>query len=107
MIWPDFAKRGGVIPVMVLEEGTNQPLMLAYIDEAGLRETVATKEAVYFSTSRQARWKKGETSGHTQSVCRILIDCDLDSLVFYVKQVGAACHTGEQSCFFREIPLGD
>lgn len=105
IIWPDFAKRGGVIPVMVLEEETNQPLMLAYIDDAGLRETIATKEAVYFSTSRQKRWKKGEASGNVQEVCCILIDCDLDALVFYVKQIGVACHTGERSCFFREVPL--
>jgi len=103
ILLPNFEKRGGLIPVMVMENVFNAPLMLAYTDQTCFLETIKTGEAVYFSTSRNGRWKKGETSGHIQRVRRVLIDCDGDALIYYVDQTGPACHTNAKSCFFRTI----
>jgi phosphoribosyl-AMP cyclohydrolase len=97
---PNFEKRGGLVTVVV-QRNTGQVLMVAYTDEAGYLETLATGEAVYYSTSRKERWKKGETSGNTQKVVAIMVDCDGDALVYVVEQTGGACHTGAESCFFR------
>jgi phosphoribosyl-AMP cyclohydrolase len=101
--WPNFAKRGGVIVAIAQEKGTGAVLMQGYVDEAAYRETLETGEAVYYSTSRQRRWKKGETSGDVQVVHRVLLDCDGDSVIYEVEQKGrGACHTGARSCFYRD-----
>lgn len=77
-------------------------LMVANTDEAGYKETIESGEAVYFSTSRNKRWKKGEESGAVQKVKEILIDCDADAIIYIVEQMGkGACHTGNRSCFYR------
>ena len=77
--------------------------MLAYLTEESLNKTIETKVATYYSRSRQALWVKGETSGHYQYVKDIRIDCDEDTILLLVEQVGAACHTGHYSCFYRNI----
>ncbi len=101
---PNFAKRGGFVPIVVQDNASKDVLMLAYTDKECFLETIETGEAVYYSTSRNKRWKKGETSGAIQKVRHILIDCDGDALVYRVDQAGTgACHTGAWSCFFRTI----
>ena len=100
---PDFEKRGGIIPVIVQEQGTDKVLMLAYSRNEEYLETLQSKEVVLFSTSRQRRWKKGEEkSGNILQVREILLDCDRDALIYVVVQTkpeAGACHTGAQSCF--------
>ncbi len=104
IIQPNFAKRGGVIPVIVQDVNSRDILMLAYTNEKCFMETIKTGDAIYFSTSRKCRWKKGETTGNTQKVRRILVDCDGDALIYFVEQNGSgACHTHAYSCFFRTI----
>ena len=103
MIWPDFEKGNGLVPVIVQEEETNQVLMLAYMNEESLKRTLQTKRATYWSRSRNELWIKGETSGHYQYVKSIYIDCDEDTILLKVKQIGAACHTGHKSCFYRKL----
>jgi phosphoribosyl-AMP cyclohydrolase len=99
----DFAKGGGLLPVVVQDVKSGEVLMLAYMNEAALTETIRTGRACYFSRSRQCLWRKGETSGHVQHVRDIRIDCDADALLLRVEQVGgAACHEGYESCFFRQ-----
>lgn len=99
---PNFAKRGGLVVVVVQDATTKEILMVAYTDEAGFLETLKTGEAVYYSTSRKERWKKGETSGNIQIVRDVLIDCDGDALIYVVDQMGGgACHTGARTCFYR------
>ena len=101
---PNFEKRAGIIPVIVQDVFFKDVLMLVYTNEECFLETLKTGEAVYYSTSRQKRWKKGEESGNTQRVRKILIDCDGDALIYLVEQNGeGACHTGAVSCFFRTI----
>ncbi len=80
-------------------------LMMAWMNAETLAETLSTRQMVYWSRSRNQRWRKGETSGHTQLVVSAAIDCDGDALLFQVRQTGAACHTGERSCFYRELRL--
>ena len=100
-------ERKGLVTVVVQEYLTKEILMVAYTDEAGYRETLSTAKAVYFSTSRNERWKKGETSGDGQEVMRILVDCDGDALVYQVSQQGVgACHTRARSCFYRSAVGG-
>ena len=94
----------GLIPAIVQEESTGQVLMLAYMNRESLGRTLETGRTWFFSRSRQDLWPKGETSGHIQKVKKILFDCDADALLVQVEQVGAACHTGEKSCFYREAP---
>ncbi len=96
----DFEKQGGMVPVIVQEVGTNEVLMLAYMNEEAYSLTMQTKYAHYFSRSKQRIWKKGESSGHTQKVIDVMIDCDNDTLLLKVEQEGVACHTGRKSCFF-------
>jgi phosphoribosyl-AMP cyclohydrolase len=104
--FPDFAKRSGLVTVVVQDFQTNEVLMVAFTDEAGFKESCTTKKGVYYSTSRKERWMKGETSGDTQDIVEILIDCDGDALVYKVKQNGkGACHTGNRTCFYRPIDL--
>jgi phosphoribosyl-AMP cyclohydrolase len=93
----------GLIPVVAQDNTTKDILMVAYASEEALELTKKTGYAHYFSRSRQKLWKKGEESGHTQRVVRILVDCDGDTLVYQVEQIGAACHTGYRSCFFRTL----
>lgn len=99
----DFAKQGGLIPVIVTDYQTDQVLMLAYMNEESYRLTLETKQMHYWSRSRNELWHKGATSGHYQEVKSIKTDCDYDTLLIAVEQIGAACHTGEYSCFFYEI----
>ena len=100
---PDFDKRGGFIPVIAQDAETGQILMLAYMNREAWGHTLATGRATYWSTERHELWVKGETSGHVQRVREILIDCDADAIVLKVEQVGAACHKGYRSCFFRRV----
>jgi phosphoribosyl-AMP cyclohydrolase len=93
----------GLIPVIVQDETSRQVLMMAYANDEAVHLTQETGYAHYYSRSRRKLWKKGEESGHFQKVKRILADCDEDSLIYEVEQVGAACHTGHLSCFFRTL----
>jgi phosphoribosyl-ATP pyrophosphohydrolase/phosphoribosyl-AMP cyclohydrolase len=93
----------GLVPVVAQDYLSNEVLMVAYMNEEAYKKTLETKKAHYFSRSRNELWFKGETSGHVQHVKSILVDCDSDTLVIKIKQEGAACHTGEFSCFYREI----
>jgi phosphoribosyl-AMP cyclohydrolase len=93
----------GLIPVVAQDAETKDILMVAYANEEAVELTRTTGYAHYFSRSRQKLWKKGEESGHTQRVVRILTDCDEDTLIYQVEQHGAACHTGYRSCFYRTI----
>lgn len=103
MIKVDFAKGNGLVPVIVQEASTKDVLMLAYMNEESLNKTLETGIATYYSRSRQGLWVKGETSGHYQYVKEIKIDCDEDTILLIVDQVGAACHTGAHSCFYRDL----
>jgi len=103
-VQPDFAKGGGLLPVIVQDVETNSVLMLAYMNEEAWKKTLETGKAHYWSRSRKKIWLKGETSGHIQDVVEILIDCDEDTILLKVHQRGgAACHTGYRSCFYRKI----
>ena len=93
----------GLIPVIVQHYKTQEILMLAYMNEESFYETIKTGKMTYFSRSRQKLWVKGETSGHFQYVKSLTIDCDLDTLLAKVDQIGAACHTGSRSCFFKPL----
>lgn len=94
----------GLIPAVVQDFRTNEVLMLAYMNEESLEKTLAEGKACYYSRSRQKLWVKGETSGHYQLVKDILVDCDADTLLLKVEQIeGTACHTGERTCFHREL----
>jgi phosphoribosyl-ATP pyrophosphohydrolase/phosphoribosyl-AMP cyclohydrolase len=106
MVTIDFEKNGGLVPVVVQDVDTNEVLMLAYMNEEALKLTQKTGYAHYFSRSRNKIWKKGESSGHTQEVKEILVDCDNDTILLKVKQNGVACHTGRKSCFFTKLDSG-
>ena len=102
----DFPKGGGLVTAIAQDDATGDILMVAYMNEAAFRKTVEIGEVVYFSRSRQELWHKGESSGNTQRVKSLSIDCDGDAVLLRVEQRGnAACHTGKRSCFFRR--LGD
>ena len=104
MVQLDFEKCGGLIPAIAQDWKTNEVLMLAYINEESWQETLKTGRATYWSRSRKKLWKKGEESGNVQLVKEILIDCDEDTVIFKVDQIGgAACHEGYHSCFFRKL----
>jgi phosphoribosyl-AMP cyclohydrolase len=99
---PDFAKRGGLITAIAQDHATGEILMVAYMNEAAFRATLERGEAVYWSTSRNELWHKGESSGNTQALKSLRVDCDGDAVVLQVEQKGgAACHTGRRSCFYR------
>ena len=89
----------GLVPAIAQQYDSSEVLMMAWMDEAALRETMASGRAVYFSRSRGERWAKGDTSGHIQHVREIAVDCDGDTILLLVDQIGAACHTGERTCF--------
>src|SRR5688572_20131112 len=100
----DFDKAGGLIPAIAQDADTGQVLMLAWMNREAFEETVRTGRACYFSRSRNKLWRKGEESGHVQHVRSVAIDCDGDTVLLKVQQVGgAACHEGYASCFFREL----
>ncbi len=103
----DFKKGDGLVPAVVQDWKTKEVLMLAYINEKSWDETLKTGYATYWSRSRSKLWKKGESSGHLQEVKEIFIDCDNDTILLLVEQVGGACcHEGYRSCFFRKLEDG-
>ena len=104
---PDFSRNGGLLPAVAQDAATGEVLMVAWMNAEAYEETVRTGRAVYFSRSRGKLWRKGEESGHVQTVRGIYIDCDADTILLKVEQAGAACHEGYRSCFFRQVtPTG-
>lgn len=102
MVEVDYGE-DGLIPVVAQDAETGDVLMLAYADDRAVERTRETGYAHYHSRSRDETWKKGETSGHTQNVEEVRVDCDADALLYLVEQEGGACHTGHRSCFYRTI----
>ena len=100
---PDFSRGDGLLPAIAQDSENNEILMLAYMNEESYRETLRSGQAVYWSRSRNRLWRKGEESGHVQTVESIAIDCDADTILLKVRQQGAACHEGYRSCFFRQV----
>jgi phosphoribosyl-AMP cyclohydrolase len=96
----------GLVTCVATDAASGEVLMIAHMNAEALKNTIATGEAWYFSRSRRALWKKGETSGHSQRVVEMRVDCDQDAVWIKVEQAGGACHTGRRSCFYRAIPLG-
>ncbi|MDR0705724.1 MAG: phosphoribosyl-AMP cyclohydrolase [Planctomycetaceae bacterium] len=104
LLRPDFVKCGNLVPVVTQDAATGEVLMMAYMNEEAYNETLKTRNAVYFSRSRNKLWRKGEESGNVQKVSGVFLDCDADTILLKVEQIGgAACHEGYKSCFFREI----
>lgn len=101
MTKPNFSK--GLIPAIITDYQTKAVLMLAYMNEESYQKTLASNQTWFYSRSRQELWHKGATSGHFQNVHSIYLDCDQDTLLIEVEQIGAACHTGAKSCFFDKI----
>ena len=95
----------GLITAIAQERGTGKVLMVAWMDDSALARTLETREATYYSRSRQEQWVKGATSGHTQHVHSVRLDCDGDTVLLEVDQVGGACHTGDRSCFDADVLL--
>ncbi len=108
MVPLDFSKSAdGLIPAIAQDWQTGEVLMLAYINEESWKHTLETGKATYWTRSRQKLWVKGESSGNVQLVKEILVDCDEDTVIFKIEQVGdAACHEGYRSCFFRKVEDG-
>ena len=103
----DFSKGGGLLPAIVQDDETGEVLMLAYMNRDAWQKTLETGKATFWSRSRNALWLKGETSGHVQLVHEVRMDCDDDTILLKVQQVGgAACHTGYRSCFYRKLVNG-
>jgi len=96
----------GLVTAVATDAKSGEVLMVAHMNAQALAKTIASGEAWYYSRSRDALWKKGETSGHTQRVVEMRIDCDQDAVWIKVEQVSGACHTGRHSCFYRAVPLG-
>jgi phosphoribosyl-ATP pyrophosphohydrolase/phosphoribosyl-AMP cyclohydrolase len=103
----DWKKVNNLIPVITQDTTTNEVLMLAYMNKEALTLTINTKQAHYFSRTKQRIWKKGESSGHIQDVKNIMLDCDNDTLLLKVEQIGVACHTGRKSCFFTNLETNE
>ncbi len=95
----------GLVPAIAQDAENGQILMMAWMNKASLERTLAEGRAVYWSRSRQEFWRKGDSSGHVQEVLSLALDCDGDSILMQVRQTGAACHTGERSCFFRKLTV--
>lgn len=95
--------KDGLIPVVTQDVDTKEVLMLAYANKEAIEKTIETGYAHYWSRSRKKLWMKGETSGNTQKIVEIRVDCDNDALLYLVKQNGNACHTGNYSCFYRRL----
>jgi phosphoribosyl-AMP cyclohydrolase len=107
MVPLDFDKTGGLLPAIVQDNDTGEVLMLAYMNRQAWEATLKTGRATYWSRSRQKLWVKGESSGHQQLIREIRIDCDNDTVLLKVDQLGgAACHTGHRSCFYRRLKDG-
>ncbi len=107
---PELAARlkrtaGGLVPAVVQQHDTGEVLMLGWMDDRALALTLSTRRATYWSRSRQEYWVKGETSGHTQHVVEVRLDCDGDTLLVKVDQVDGACHTGDRTCFDADLLL--
>jgi phosphoribosyl-AMP cyclohydrolase len=96
----------GLVTCVATDAVSGDVLMVAHMNDEALRKTIASGEAWYFSRSRNALWRKGETSGHVQRVVEIRLDCDQDAIWIRVEQSGAACHTGRRSCFYRKVDAG-
>ncbi len=96
----------GLVPAITQDAASGEVLMMAWMNRDTLAETLATGRAVYWSRSRKARWRKGDTSGHIQEVVEVRLDCDGDTLLLRVRQTGPACHTGRRSCFYRRVENG-
>jgi phosphoribosyl-AMP cyclohydrolase len=106
----DFRPRfdaSGLVTCVATDAASGDVLMVAHMNDEALRKTIASGEAWYYSRSRQALWRKGESSGHTQRVVEMRMDCDQDAVWIRVEQTGAACHTGRRSCFYRKVGSGD
>ena len=100
----DFDKLGGMVPVIAQDDATGEVLMMAYMNREAFEETLRTGRVCYFSRSRNRLWRKGEESGHVQELRGVYVDCDADTLLVRVHQIGgAACHEGYRTCFFRKI----
>lgn len=97
----------GLVPAVAQDADTGEVLMLAWMDAEAVRRTLATMRATYWSRSRQEYWVKGETSGHTQDLVSMAVDCDGDTLLLTVRQTGAACHTGNRTCFYTPLTSAD
>ena len=97
----------GLVTCVATDAATGDVLMVAHMNDEALRKTIASGEAWYFSRSRNSLWRKGETSGHTQRVVEMRMDCDQDAVWIKVEQTGAACHTGRRSCFYRAVTPSD
>ena len=107
MIKLDFNKTGGLVPAIAQDYQTGEILMLAYMNPDAFKATLSTGKATYYSRSRQTLWVKGETSGNMQLIKEIRIDCDEDTVLLKVEQLGgAACHTGHRSCFYKKVEDG-
>lgn len=98
---PNFSK--GLLTAVVVDERSKDVLMVAWMNEESYRQTLATRETWFWSRSRQELWHKGATSGNTQRVKKIMLDCDQDTILLYVNPAGPACHTGHTTCFFEQI----
>jgi phosphoribosyl-AMP cyclohydrolase len=108
MLEPNFEKGNGLVPVVTQDWKTKEVLMLAYMNRDAWLNTLTTGKATYWSRSRDSLWLKGESSGNVQYVKEISIDCDEDTVLLKVEQIGgAACHTGHRSCFYRILVDGD
>ncbi|MBP2031551.1 phosphoribosyl-AMP cyclohydrolase [Clostridium algifaecis] len=97
--------KGGLLPAIVQDFENNQVLMLAYMNEESLKRTIESGTTWFWSRSRKEYWNKGATSGHFQYVKSISVDCDYDTILLEVEQIGAACHTGNRSCFFNKLTV--
>jgi phosphoribosyl-AMP cyclohydrolase len=97
----------GLVPAIAQQHGSGEVLMMAYMDRAAVIETMRSGRVCYWSRSRQAAWRKGDTSGHIQELVELRVDCDGDTLLVEVEQTGVACHTGRHNCFFRAIRGGE
>ena len=107
MIQLDFKKTGGLIPAIAQDYASGEILMLGYMNQDAFDATLASGNATYYSRSRQTLWIKGETSGNLQRIKEIRVDCDDDTILLKVEQLGgAACHTGHRSCFYKKIEKG-
>jgi len=109
---PEIAARlkrnqDGLVCAVAQQHGTGEVLMVAWMNDEALERTLSTREGTYFSRSRQRLWVKGETSGHTQRVHEVRLDCDGDTVLLVVDQQGAACHTGDHTCFDADLLLSD
>lgn len=97
----------GLVPAIAQQHGTGEVLMMAWMDRAAVVETMRTGRVCYWSRSRKAPWRKGDTSGHIQELVELRVDCDGDTLLVEVEQTGVACHTGRHNCFFRAVRDGE